>query len=187
MTTENSKLSSFVSKSFETSGAIFNWSKNVVSNTKVPEVAKDYIYKGVGAADSLMKVSSSAISNYVPEDSKILKKSFDVAGGLCKSGKVFSIAQGNNLKVKITNSGKVLVGYKSAKSSIFRLDRAHPGADFNHININPKFSGLRKDPHVPLPPGGLAVRSLKFDLKAKLNSIFFQTGRQRSYQNLSIH
>lgn len=37
---------------------------------------------------------------------------------------------------------------------VVRLDSPHKGANFNHVNINPDFSGI-KDPHLKLPPGGL--------------------------------
>jgi len=39
---------------------------------------------------------------------------------------------------------------------VFRFDRPHAGADFNHLNINPKFSGVA-DPHIPLPGGAVPV------------------------------
>jgi hypothetical protein len=39
---------------------------------------------------------------------------------------------------------------------VFRFDRPHSGADFNHLNINPKFTGVA-DPHIPLPGGAVPV------------------------------
>lgn len=39
---------------------------------------------------------------------------------------------------------------------VFRFDRPHAGADFNHLNINPKFTGVA-DPHIPLPGGAVPV------------------------------
>lgn len=160
MTIEDPKLSkSFMTKGFEATGAsIYNWSKNTIS-THIPlEASKEAVAKGIGAAHSLLRVTKDAC--HVPESTKVfLLKGFELTDGFFKAGKAFSVTQGSLLKTKITNNGKVIVGYKSEKSAIFRFDKAHRGAEFNHVNINPKFSGLKKDPHLPLPPGGLAVSS----------------------------
>jgi hypothetical protein len=42
------------------------------------------------------------------------------------------------------------------KSWVIRVDHPHPGADFHHLNINPKISGV-PDPHVPLPAGSASI------------------------------
>ena len=56
----------------------------------------------------------------------------------------------------------VLTKVGGKPTPVFRLDAAHgghPGAGVPHININPKVSGLRADPHLPIPGGqtGLQV------------------------------
>ncbi|CAB3359363.1 Hypothetical predicted protein [Cloeon dipterum] len=43
------------------------------------------------------------------------------------------------------------------KGWIFRVDNPHIGQEVNHLNINPKFRGGVKDPHIALPPGTAAV------------------------------
>lgn len=145
-------------KGFEATKAVLNKGKDIVAPYEIPEALKTCIIKGVGASDNLLRTGINSVAKHAPDGSKaFLKKSWETTAGICKAGKAFNLIQGNNLKAKITANGRVIVGYKNAKSAIFRLDIAHPGADFNHININPKFSGLAKDPHLALPPGGLAL------------------------------
>jgi hypothetical protein len=51
-----------------------------------------------------------------------------------------------------------VLGVRTSKGIVFRFDRAHAGAEFNHLNVNPKFSGV-KDPHLKLPPGFIQLGS----------------------------
>jgi hypothetical protein len=65
------------------------------------------------------------------------------------------------------------VSKRSPLYSLLRLDRAHKGANFNHININPRISGV-PDPHIKLPPGGLQVSATYmscFDTKSHITSV----------------
>lgn len=39
---------------------------------------------------------------------------------------------------------------------VFRFDRPHIGAEFDHLNINPRLTHQR-DPHIKLPPGVVPV------------------------------
>ena len=85
--------------------------------------------------------------------------------GYIKGSKGFHAAHGSNLKVLINGVGdcKVNVIDKSLGRnglSVFRLDKAHTGVNkvhYNHINLNTIVSGLPRDPHIPLPTGGLTV------------------------------
>jgi hypothetical protein len=47
-----------------------------------------------------------------------------------------------------------VLGVRTPEGILFRFDRAHAGAEYNHLNVNPKFSGV-KDPHYKLPPGSI--------------------------------
>lgn len=85
------------------------------------------------------------------------KGTFDGAKGFLKGNQMFNSILGNKYLMKITNAGQVNILDKATKNWVFRLDRPHKGADYIHININPKYSGLRRDPHFPLPPGSLHV------------------------------
>ena len=74
---------------------------------------------------------------------------------------MFNLFKGKDVITKIKGTGKVHIIDKAiAKIPIARFDTPHPqfGMNYNHININPKFSGLAKDPHLKLPPGGLQVK-----------------------------
>lgn len=51
---------------------------------------------------------------------------------------------------------------------VFRTDVAHAGANYNHLNINPKISGI-KDPHLPIPPGGLVASETVARVSSVLN------------------
>ncbi|XP_012261124.2 uncharacterized protein C13G5.2-like [Athalia rosae] len=56
-----------------------------------------------------------------------------------------------------------------------RLDTPHKGANFHHMNINPKLAGIRRDPHIPIPANSVkvAVKTAKF-LK-KVNTVLVPT------------
>lgn len=88
-----------------------------------------------------------------------IKRGFEVSNGCIKGSKAYHTLHGSNYKVVLNSSRncKVSVIDKATNTWVFRLDKAHPGAEFNHININTKFSKLPHDPHIPLPPGGLTV------------------------------
>lgn len=79
--------------------------------------------------------------------------------GLIRGTKAFEAVKGYKYKFKFQNSGKLSIidaTMKGRNNWVFRLDKPHRGIDTNHININPKFSGIA-DPHIPLPNGSLAV------------------------------
>jgi hypothetical protein len=76
-----------------------------------------------------------------------------------KASKMFHLLQGHSMKIKTTSAFQVNFYKAGTNSWIFRLDKPHTGAMYNHININPKYSGLVKDPHFYLPPGSLHVSS----------------------------
>lgn len=84
-------------------------------------------------------------------------KHVEVAKGFFRGFNVFDLLQGHKYKTKITCIGQVNVLEKATKNWVFRLDRPHKGAEYIHININPKPAGLRRDPHFRLPPGSLHV------------------------------
>jgi hypothetical protein len=42
------------------------------------------------------------------------------------------------------------------KSWVIRVDNPHGGVSYNHLNINPKITGV-PDPHVPLPAGSASI------------------------------
>ena len=55
-------------------------------------------------------------------------------------------------------AAKMANGVAPRTGWLFRIDNPHAvGATTNHININPKLTGLVKDPHIPLPPGAVTV------------------------------
>lgn len=106
------------------------------------------------------------------------KKTAETTNGFIKGNKLYHETTGKNYKVQLdaSTSTKVAVIDKTALSSkqlakaargletgppkgdcVFRLDKAHRGAEFNHVNINPSISKLPNDPHVPLPRGTLTV------------------------------
>lgn len=83
--------------------------------------------------------------------------------GFIKGGKAYNLHQGKNYKIRFNTSPncKVNIIDTTARAGkgdwIIRLDTPHQGAQYNHINLNPKISGIKPDPHIPLPPGTLAV------------------------------
>lgn len=97
---------------------------------------------------------------------KITNYSNNKSSAIVKGTKAFKAIKGYKYKFKFPKSGVLNIidtTLKSAKGrknvSVIRFDRPHPklGINTNHININPKVSGI-KDPHIPLPSGSLAVR-----------------------------
>jgi hypothetical protein len=105
---------------------------------------------------------------------KATQKSAEGANGFIKGNKLFHASQGKNYQIKYNTStvtkvnviDKTAISAKAAAKAkaggvpkgdwILRLDKPHAGAEFNHININPHISG-KVDPHLKLPPGGLAA------------------------------
>src|SRR6218665_304179 len=87
----------------------------------------------------------------------VANKVVETSDGCIKGSKAFQVLNGFNYEIVIKSSGKVNIIDKAAGAPVFRLDKAHAGANYNHININPKISKLPNDPHIPLPPGGLTV------------------------------
>lgn len=81
------------------------------------------------------------------------KKGLKTVDGFFKGSKMFNQVQGQFHRVKLSNSGQVIVSKLGSRAAVFRVDRAHAGVPFNHLNINTKFSGLAKDPHLYIPPG----------------------------------
>jgi hypothetical protein len=99
------------------------------------------------------------------------QKAAEGVNGFIKGNKLYHIKQGKNYKIlyNASTANKVNVIDKMAMSAkaaakgtvpkgdwVLRLDTPHAGAPYNHININPHISG-RPDPHLKLPPGGLAA------------------------------
>jgi hypothetical protein len=61
---------------------------------------------------------------------------------------------------------------KAKKSWVIRVDNPHVNADFHHLNINSKMTGV-KDPHIQLPSGaaklgGVATKTLNVVGKAAI-------------------
>lgn len=122
-------------------------SLETASETKL-NLNRESIAKGLRTTGCYMKAC-------VQKES--LLKGFEATAGFFKGSQIFKVLEGNKLITKITSTGKLHVLDKATKTWIFRLDRPHKGANFNHININKKFSGHRSDPHTPLPVGTLQV------------------------------
>lgn len=57
--------------------------------------------------------------------------------------------------IKVCQSGQIIFNKTVLGKSVkaLRLDVPHKGCNFNHINVNKKFFGLKTDPHIWLPPG----------------------------------
>ena len=53
---------------------------------------------------------------------------------------------------------------------IFRTDIPHNGANYNHLNINSKISGI-PDPHLPITPGALKASEAVATVSSALNKI----------------
>ena len=92
----------------------------------------------------------------------------------------YYIKQGSKYATKFNSSKSCAISVldtsiKGKKNWVIRFDKPHLGkVPYDHININPKISGI-KDPHIPLPPGGLAVI---IALRFVLSWIQFLTFRQ---------
>lgn len=66
---------------------------------------------------------------------------------------------------------KMSVFDKASGQWLVRLDKAHRGTPYNHININPKVTKLSRDPHVKLPPGGVTVGKTAAKLGKTINKV----------------
>jgi hypothetical protein len=77
-------------------------------------------------------------------------KMYDAAVGH-KYGIAFDTSK--STAVEITNTA---VKKSSRLRSILRLDRPHGKTKYNHININPHYTGV-PDPHYRLPTGSIVV------------------------------
>ncbi|KAA0190149.1 hypothetical protein FBUS_11003 [Fasciolopsis buskii] len=64
---------------------------------------------------------------------------------------------------------KVNVLDKASGQWLLRLDKAHRGTPYNHININPTVTKLPGDPHLKLPPGGVTVGKTAAKLGKTIN------------------
>lgn len=101
----------------------------------------------------------TGIGGYVKGNS--VKEVLTAADGFMKGSKVFYLLQGQYLNVKTTAAFQVNVYLAGTNKWLFRLDKPHPNALFNHFNINPScYKQLKKDPHFHLPPGSRHVSSL---------------------------
>ncbi|XP_063922842.1 uncharacterized protein C13G5.2-like isoform X2 [Zophobas morio] len=90
------------------------------------------------------------------------KTSGKIAEGVLKGQTSYYIKQGSKYATKFNSSKSCAISVldtsiKGKKNWVIRFDKPHLGkVPYDHININPKISGI-KDPHIPLPPGGLAA------------------------------
>jgi hypothetical protein len=108
--------------------------------------------------DGVYGFVKSNVLKHIESDSKVHQKTKYIVEGLVKGGKMFYYLEGQYLKIKTTPALKILVSDARINYKIlFRLDHPHPGAQFNHFNINPKVYNLAKDPHFWLPPGSRHV------------------------------
>lgn len=90
-------------------------------------------------------------------------RALEKINALVKGNKMYAATTGVNYKIIIKTKSsaacKVVVAQTTAAIKyrpVIRLDAAHRNVPFNHINVNPKVSGV-PDPHIKLPPGGLTV------------------------------
>ena len=80
---------------------------------------------------------------------------------------------------------------RARDSWIFRVDNPHANAEFNHLNINTRMTGVQ-DPHIQLPSGaaklgGIATKTLSFAGKAAIvAAVFVDTVRLENYFSLGI-
>ena len=94
---------------------------------------------------------------------KVKKKVTEAGNGFIKGNKAFHSVKGKDLKCVINSPKKscqVSVIDKTSRSWLFRLDKPHAGANYNHLNINPTVTGV-PDPHIKLPHGTLTVSNIK--------------------------
>ena len=57
-------------------------------------------------------------------------------------------------------AAKMAKGVAPRTGWLLRIDKAHAGVNSNHINLNPKLTGLAEDPHIRLPPGATVVSTI---------------------------
>lgn len=119
--------------------------------------------------DDLDALKSSAVSGFDATKGFLYgtlilneNRNNETVKGFLKGAKLFNSLQGNKIIMKITQAGQVNILDKATKDWIVRLDKAHKGYNYNHLNIRTKFSGLKRDPHLRLPPGSLQVSFKNF-------------------------
>ncbi|CAG2172102.1 unnamed protein product [Oppiella nova] len=86
-------------------------------------------------------------------------KTLEVGKGVAKGIHSYQAMVGYRYAIQFNTSRSCLVTIRDTITGtwVIRLDRAHAtGATYNHININPKLTGL-SDPHICLPPGMLTA------------------------------
>ena len=88
------------------------------------------------------------------QNDETLKKT----AGIVKGAGIFNYMNKYVLKFAKTSEANCRVSIYDTKLKTWpvRFDKAHKGANYNHININHKVTGVR-DPHLKLPAGGLTV------------------------------
>lgn len=117
--------------------------------------------------DDLESLKTTAVSSYDATKGFLLgtlvlsEESTETAKRFFKGTNMFNALQGNKLIMKITNAGQVNILDKATRDWIVRLDKAHKGYEYTHLNIRTKFSGLKRDPHLKLPPGSLYVSNFQ--------------------------
>lgn len=128
------------------------------------------------------------------DDNDWVSNSKRAGEGFIKGTKAYNLHQGKNYKIRFNTSSacKVNVLDVTARAGkgdwIVRLDTPHKGAQFNHINLNPKYSGISPDPHIPLPTGALSVNHFLFlDNISFININNFNAGRTGYSKALSLY
>jgi hypothetical protein len=116
----------------------------------------------------LIIISTKRKLNYIMENNsteknsgkKTSEKYVKVWSEFLKGSKLSNVG-GHRYEIKLNPSKSCAVSVtdkavKGTNNAIIRFDRPHKNVYFNHININPRFSG-KPDPHLKLPPGGLSA------------------------------
>jgi hypothetical protein len=90
---------------------------------------------------------------------KTSEKCVKAGSDFLKGSQLSNAGHAYKIKLNPSKSCAISVIDKAVKGKnnwIIRFDGPHKNVGFNHININPKISGVT-DPHLPLPPGGLSA------------------------------
>lgn len=83
-----------------------------------------------------------------------------VFGNFMKIHMVYRLSEGFKYTIKIRDASKscvVSVIDKTQNRWIARVDMAHKNVPYKHININPKYAKIAKDPHIKIPSVGMQV------------------------------